>query len=169
MKKCVDVFNMVGELLAKMMGKTKYKMVYELLKRKCKDMRDQRRLSECLTSLGIKEVFDCLCPPGLCDAASDRARIFLQEAHRIQTELKIDNGNSRAQCLSKLGRCLAKQEETREEAKTMIDEAIRIRLNAVKASDDEEVGKDVCKVMLGATYNDKGGEAIDAVDSDVKH
>ena len=161
-KRCIDVFNMVGELLAKMMGKTKYKMVYELLKRKCEDMRDQRRLSECLTSLGIKEVFDCLCPPCICDAASARAKNFLQEADRIQTELNIDNGNSRAQCLAKLGRCLAKDGETREEGKTMIDKAIRIRQSAVEASDDEEVGKDVCKVMLGATYNDKGGETIAA-------
>lgn len=157
-KRCIDVFNMVGELLAKMMGKTKFKYVYGLLKQKCEDMRDQERLSECLTSLGIKEVFNCSCSPGLCDNASKRAKTYLVDADRIQTTLEINTGNSRAQCLSKLGRCLAKERNSREQGKSKIKEAIRIRINA---HGDENGDEDICKVMLGATYNDMAGESND--------
>ena len=61
---CIDVFNMVGKLLAKMMSRRKFKSKYDLLKNKCEEEVDQQRLSECLTSLGIKEVFNCSCTPG---------------------------------------------------------------------------------------------------------
>ena len=153
MRRCIDVFNMVGELLAKMMGKKKFKFVYALLKKKCEDMGDQKRLSECLTSLGIKEIFDCSCSPGLCDDASERAKTYLMEADTIQSDLRINTGNSRAQCLAKLGRCLAKECDSREQGKSKIKEAIRIRLND---RDDE----DICRVMLGATYNDMAGRVL---------
>ena len=157
MKTCIDVFNMVGELLAKMMGKVKFKSVYELLRKKCQDIGDHKRLSECLTSLGIKEVFNCSCSPGLCDGASERAKTYLVEADGLQTALGINSGNSRAQCLAKLGRCLAKEHDSRERGNAKIKEAIRIRLNA---HGDENGGEDICKVMLGATYNDMAGEFI---------
>ena len=146
---CIDVFNMVGELLAKMMSKRKFKSKYDLLKKKCEDKGDQQRLSECLTSLGIKEVFNCCCTPGLCDEASQRAKAYLEEADRIQNDLKITSGNSRAQCLAKLGRCLAQQHDP--QGKPKIEEAIRIRLN-------DHSDEDICRVMLGATYNDMAGE-----------
>ena len=108
---CIDVFNMVGELLAKMMSKRKFKSKYDLLKKKCEDKGDQQRLSECLNSLGIKEVFNCSCTPDLCDEASKRAKAYLEEAVRIRNDLEITAGNSRAQCLAKLGRCLAKEDD----------------------------------------------------------
>ena len=146
---CIDVFNMVGELLAKMMSKRKFKSKYDLLKKKCEDKGDQQRLSECLTSLGIKEVFNCCCTPGLCDEASQRAKAYLEEADRIQNDLKITSGNSRAQCLAKLGRCLAQQRDP--QGKPKIKEAVGIRLN-------EHSDEDICRVMLGATYNDLAGE-----------
>ena len=95
---CIDVFNMVGELLAKMMSKRKFKSKYDLLKKKCEDKGDQQRLSECLTSLGIKEVFNCSCTPSLCDEASKRAKEYLKEVDRIQYNLGITSSNSRAQC-----------------------------------------------------------------------
>ena len=146
---CIDVFNMVGELLAKMMSKRKFKSKYDLLKKKCEGKGDQQRLSECLTSLGIKEVFNCCCTPGLCDEASQRAKAYLEEADRIQNDLEITSGNSRAQCLAKLGRCLAQQRDS--QGKPKIEEAIRIRLN-------DHSDEDICRVMLGATYNDMAGE-----------
>ena len=146
---CIDVFNMVGELLAKMMSKRKFKSKYDLLKKKCEGKGDQQRLSECLTSLGIKEVFNCCCTPGLCDEASQRAKAYLEEADRIQNDLEITSGNSRAQCLAKLGRCLAQQRDP--QGKPKIEEAIRIRLN-------HHSDEDICRVMLGATYNDMAGE-----------
>ena len=146
---CIDVFNMVGELLAKMMSKRKFKSKYDLLKKKCEDKGDQQRLSECLTSLGIKEVFNCCCTPGLCDEASQRAKAYLEEADRIQNDLEITSGNSRAQCLAKLGRCLAQQRDP--QGKPKIKEAVGIRLN-------EHSDEDICRVMLGATYNDLAGE-----------
>ena len=146
---CIDVFNMVGELLAKMMSKRKFKSKYDLLKKKCEGKGDQQRLSECLTSLGIKEVFNCCCTPGLCNEASQRAKAYLEEADRIQNDLEITSGNSRAQCLAKLGRCLAQQRDP--QGKPKIEEAIRIRLN-------DHSDEDICRVMLGATYNDMAGE-----------
>ena len=146
---CIDVFNMVGELLAKMMSKGKFKSKYDLLKKKCEDKGDQQRLSECLTSLGIKEVFNCSCTPGLCEEASKRAKAYLEEADRIQNDMEITSGNSRAPCLAKLGRCLVKEGDPL--GKPKIKEAIRIRLN-------DQSDEDICRVMLGATYNDMAGE-----------
>ena len=145
---CIDVFNSVGELLAKMIGKKKYESVFELLREKSKEMRDQKRLSECLTSLGIKQVFHCSCSAGLCDVASERAKEYLIEADRFQSgpDLSINAGNSRAQCLSKLGRCLAKEGKFLE-GKEKIQQAIDIR----KRHGDEDI------VMLAATYNDMAG------------
>ena len=146
--KCIDVFNSVGELLAKMIGKRKYESVFELLRKKSEEMRDQKRLSECLTSLGIKQVFHCSCSPGLCDLAAERAKKYLVEADGIQSgpDLSINAGNSRAQCLSKLGRCLAKDGKFLE-GKEKILEAIDIR----ERRGDEDI------VMLAATYNDMAG------------
>ena len=158
MKRCIDVFNTVGELLAKMMGRTKFKSLYELLRKKCQDMGDEKRLSKCLTSLGIKEVFNCCCSPGLCDVASARAKEYLKEADEIQTARGIDKGNSRAQCLAKLGRCLAKEHKTFVLGKSKIKEAIQIRKKASEAP--LSGSEDVCKVMLGATLNDLAGELL---------
>ena len=160
MKSCIDVFNTVGELLAKMMGRTKFKSLYESLRNKCEDMEDKRFLSECLTSLGIKEVFNCSCSPGLCDEAITQAKEYLVQADNIQIALGIVKGNSRAQCLAKLGRCLVKEDRTRALGKSKIEEAIRIRVKASEAPGDTEGGEDVCKVMLGATHNDMAGEFI---------
>ena len=146
--KCIDVFNSVGELLAKMIGKKRYDSVFELLRKKSEDMRDQKRLSECLTSLGIKQIFHCSCLPGLCDVATERAKKYLVEADRIQSspDLSINAGNSRAQCLSKLGRCLVKEGKFRE-GKEKIQQAIDIR----ERHGEEDI------VMLAATYNDMAG------------
>ena len=58
-----------------------------------------------------------------------------------------------------LGRCLVRSSDT-EQGKAMIEEAIRIRKAAVQTPDDhEELGENVCHVMLGATYNDLAGES----------
>ena len=160
-KKCIDVFNVAGEMLAKMMAKLNYKYVYECLAKKCEEMGDKRRLAECWTSLGIKEIFNCICTTGLSDKAIEQAQPLLEEAHRIQTDFQVDNGNSRAQCLAKLGRCLVRSRNDIERGMAMIEDAIRIREAAVQTPDnhEEEGGENVCHVMLGATYNDKAGES----------
>lgn len=142
-KRCIDVFNKVGELLAKMMGKKAFDRAFTSLKDKCKESKDQKRLSECLTSLGIREVFSCCCSPDLCDEAAGRAKPYLLEADRIQSDLGITTSNSRAQCLAKLGRCLVK-EHSFTEGKEKIQQAIEMR----KARGEADI------VMQGATYND---------------
>ncbi|XP_044173113.1 uncharacterized protein LOC114954141 [Acropora millepora] len=154
-KKCIDVFNAAGEMLVKMIARFNYRNVYESLAKKCKELGDQRRLAECLTSIGIKEIFNCICRTGLCDKAITRARHCLDEADEIQTHLQVNKGNSRAQCLAKLGRCLVKSGD-KERGKAMIEDAIRIRNAVIETRDDheEDGGEDVCYVMLGATYND---------------
>ena len=159
-KKCINVFNVVGEMLAIMMAKFNYRTVYESLAWKCREIGDQQRLAECLTSLGIKEIFNCICTTGLCDKAIERARRCLDEADEIQTHLQVNKGNSRAQCLAKLGRCLVRSGDT-ERGKAMIEKAIRIRNATIDTPIDheEEGGENVCLVMLGETYNDKAGES----------
>ena len=159
-KKCIDVFNVAGEMLAKMMAKFNYRAVYESLAKKCREMKDKQRLAECLTSLGIKEIFNCISATGLSDEAIEQARRYLDEADEIQTHVQVNKGNSRAQCLAKLGRCLVKN-DNKERGKDMIEAAIRIRKAAIDTPIDHEKegGENVCYVMLGATYNDKAGES----------
>ena len=146
-RRCIDVFNSVTELLAKMMGKAKFEYAFKSLRKRCKEMKDQTRLSDCLTSLGLKEVFSCSCPPiGLCASAAEIAKGYFTKADRIQRNFEVETGNSRAQCLAKLGRCLAK-EGSFKEAKEKVQQAIKIRS---ERQDDN--------VMLGATYNDQAGK-----------
>ena len=158
--KCIDVFNLAGEMLAKMMAKFNYRNIYESLAKKCKKMGEQRRLAECLTSLGIKEIFNCICATPPCKKAVERARLCLDEADEIQTNLQINKGNSRAQCLSKIGRCPVKSDD-KEGGKALVEVAIDIRKAAIETPSDheEEGGENVCHVMLAATYNDKAGES----------
>ena len=162
--KCIDAFNVAGELLAKMMAKSTFEKVYKSLEQKCEEIGDQRRLGECLTSLGIKEIFNCTCRAGLCDKATERAKPYLERANTIQSDLGINHGNSRAQCLAKLGRCLAKSNDTSERGRGMIEGAILIRRDAVRTPDEEEGGENICHVMLGATFNDKAGKSMDHTD-----
>ncbi|XP_022800893.1 uncharacterized protein LOC111338616 [Stylophora pistillata] len=144
-ERCIDVFNNVAELLANMMGKDKFKYTFESLQRRCEQRADQKRLSDCLTSLGIEEVFrGSRHPTSLRAVAAQIAKAYLTKADQIQRNLGINTGNSRAQCLSKLAQCLA-IEYNFDEAKKKVRQAIKIRLD--QGEDD--------KVMLGATYNDK--------------
>ena len=145
-RRCIDVFNSVTELLAKMMGKAKFEYAFKSLRKRCEEMKDQTRLSDCLTSLGLKEVFSCSCPPiGPCALHAEIAKEYFTKADRIQRNLGVKKGNSRTQCLAKLGRCIATVGFF-EEAKEKVQQAIRIRS---EGQDDD--------VMLGATYNDLGG------------
>ena len=145
---CIDTFNDVAELLAKMMGKKRFEEVFTKLKQKSQEIGDQKRLSECLTSLGIREVCNlffstCLQP----EETAEKAKRYLVDSHGIQTALEISTGNSRAQCLAKLGRILAKENNFLE-ATDKIQQAIDIRKNHGEQD----------SVMLGATYNDMAGE-----------
>ena len=145
--RCIDVFNKAAELLAKMMGEKRFNAVFNLLKDKCLQLQDEKRLSDCLTSLGIKEAFSCFFSPHLSLEAGERAKDYFMEADRIQSDLSINTGNSRAQCLAKYGRCVSLDGEFGK-GKEMINEAIDIRKRHGKED----------SVMLGATYNDLAGE-----------
>ena len=146
-RSCIDVFNKAAELLAKMMGKKRFNAVFNTLKDKCLQLQDGKRLSDCLTSLGIKEAFSCFFSPHLSLEAGERAKDYFMKADRIQSDLPINTGNSRAQCLAKYGRCLSIDGEFGK-GKEMINKAIDIR----KGHGEED------SVMLGATYNDLAGE-----------
>ena len=146
--RCIDVFNKAAELLVKMMGEKRFNAVFNLLKDKCQvELKDEERLSDCLTSLGIKEAFSCFFSPHLSIEAGERAKDYFMEADRIQSDLSINTGNSRAQCLAKYGRCVSLDGEFGK-GKEMINKAIDIR----KGHGKED------SVMLGATYNDLAGE-----------
>ena len=146
-RRCIDVFNKAAELLAKMMGEKRFNAVFNMLKDKCLQLQDEKRLSDCLTSLGIKEAFSCFFSPHLSLEAGERAKDYFMEADRIQSDLPINTGNSRAQCLAKYGRCVSIDGEFGK-GKEMINKAIDIR----KGHGEED------SVMLGATYNDLAGE-----------
>ena len=147
--KCIDVFNKAAELLTNMMGEKRFNAVFNLLKDKCQQLQDKERLSDCLTSLGMKEAFSCFFSPHLSVEAGKRAKNYFMEADRIQSDLSIDTGNSRAQCLAKYGRCVSVVDGKFAKGKEMIQKAIDIR----KTHGEED------SVMLGATYNDLAGEA----------
>ena len=147
-RKCIDVFNTAAELLAKMMGEKRFNAVFNLLKDKCQQWQDKERLSDCLTSLGIKETFSCFVSPYLSVEAGKRAKNYFMDADRIQSEVPIITGNSRAQCLAKYGRCVSIIDGN-DKGKEMIQKAIAIR----KTHGEED------SVMLGATYNDLAGKA----------
>ena len=148
--RCIDVFNKAAELLAKMMGEKRFDAVFNLLKDKCQQLQDKERLSDCLTSLGIKKAFSCFFSPHLSVEAGKIAKDYFMEADRIQTDLLIDTGNSRAQCLAKYGRCVSIIDGKFAEGNEMIQKAIAIR----KTHGEED------SVMLGATYNDLAGKAL---------
>ena len=145
--RCIDVFNKAAELLAKMMGEKRFNAVFNLLADKCRQLQDKKRLSDCLTSLGIKETFSCFFSTHLSVEAGKRAKNYFMEADKIQSEIPIDTGNSRAQCLAKYGRCVSIDDEF-EKGKEMIKKAIGIR----RGHGEED------RVMLGATYNDLAGK-----------
>ena len=147
--KCIDVFNKAAELLAKMMGEKRFDAVFNLLKDKCQQLQDKERLSDCLTSLGIKKAFSCFFSPHLSVEAGKIAKDYFMKADRIQSDLPIDTGNSRAQCLAKYGRCVSIIDGKFAEGKEMIKKAIDI----LKTHGEED------RVMLGATYNDLAGKA----------
>ena len=147
--KYIDVFNKAAELLAKMMGEKRFDAVFNLLKDKCQQLQDKERLSDCLTSLGIKKAFSCFFSPHLSVEAGKIAKTYFMEADRIQTDLPTDTGNSRAQCLAKYGRCVSIIDGKFAEGKEMIQKAIDIR----KTHGEED------RVMLGAIYNDLAGKA----------
>ena len=147
--RCIDVFNKAAELLAKMMGEKRFNAVFNLLKGKCQQLQDKERQSDCLTSLGIKKVFSCFLSPHLSVEAGKIAKDYFMETDRIQSDLPIDTGNSRAQCLAKYGRCVSIIDGKFAEGKQMIQKAIDIR----------ETHGEEDKVMLGATYNDMAGKA----------
>ena len=145
--RCIDVFNKAAELFAKMMGEKRFNAVFNMLKDKCLQLQDEKRLSDCLTSLGIKEAFSCFFSPHLSLEAGERAKDYFMEADRIQSDLPINTGNSRAQCLAKYGRCVSIDGEFGK-GKEMVKKAIDIR----KGHGEED------SVMLGATYNDLAGK-----------
>ena len=146
--KCIDVFNKAAELLAKMVGEKRFNAVFNLLKDKCQQLQDEGRLSDCLTSLGIKETFSCFFSPHLSVEAGKRAKKYFEQAVEKRREVSMISFDSRAQCLAKHGRCVSFIDGKFAEGKEMIQEAIDIR--------KRHGGED--SVMLGATNNDLAGE-----------
>ena len=147
--KCIDVFNGVGELLAKMIGKEKYESVFELVKKEVwrneKIKRDWVSASppwgsKKSSTAHVRQV--CVMKP-----RNEPRNIWWKPTEfRAVLNLNINAGNSRAQCLSKLGRCLVKEGQF-SEGKEKIQRAIDIR----QRHGEEDI------VMLAATYNDMAG------------
>ena len=108
-KKCIDSANKTIEFLSKVMGRTELEDLLRLFAGYCKCQNDQRRRSECKTSIGVKIIYSCTCQV-LCPEIQKRALKYLKKANKIQVENKINEGFSRAQCLGKLGRCYALME-----------------------------------------------------------
>ena len=108
-EKCIDSANKTIEFLSKVMGRTEIENLLRLFADYCKSQDDQRRLSECWTSIGVKIIYSCTCQV-LCPEIQERALEYLELANEIQEASGINKGFSRAQCLGKLGRCYALME-----------------------------------------------------------
>ena len=142
-KECVDTFNRVGELLAKMIHRDEFERLFTKMAEKCRG--DERRMAECWISVGIKIIFSCACYPKLCDPAEKRAKKYFHKAKPISKNTSFAK-NSLAQLHAKLGRCNAAEGKF-EKGQKNIKVALEIRADMND------------KVMLGATYNDLAGES----------
>ena len=102
---CAEILNEAVIFLAKVMKKDEFEHVYEVVLNDIKG--DLRLVADCLTCVGIKQVFSCEFHR-VCSTVSKRGYRVLQRALEIYEELNLTDGELVAQCYSKIGRCMAK-------------------------------------------------------------
>ena len=103
--RCAQILNQAVILLAKVMKKSEFEKVYEVILNVCQG--DLRLVADCLTCVGIKQIYSCECHRA-CSVVSDRGYRVLQRALKIYEQLNLTEGELVAQCYSKIARCMAK-------------------------------------------------------------
>ena len=103
--RCAQILNEAVIFLAKVMKRAEFEQVYEAVLNACKG--DLRLVADCLTCVGIKQIYTCECH-WACSTVSERGYRVLQRALEIYEQLNLTEGELVAQCYSKIGRCMAK-------------------------------------------------------------
>ena len=139
---CIDTANSVAPFLTKVLRKEKFLQIFEVYTNICKEKKDKKRYSDCLTSEAYCILSHCACHLP-CPTAVSR----FKEANTIQTELGDESSVIRAHCLIKLGRCTAHYGEL-DQGIALIKKGLAIR----KQRKDEIQLAVAYKDMAGKTY-----------------
>ena len=103
--RCAEILNDAVIFLAKVMKRGEFEEVYELILDACRG--DLRLVADCLTCVGIKQIYSCECHRA-CSVVSERGYRVLQRALEIYEQLNLTEGELVVQCYSKIARCMAK-------------------------------------------------------------
>jgi len=103
--RCTEVLNNAVIFLAKVMKRSEFEDVYELVLSAFQG--DLRLVADCLTCVGIKQIYSCECHRP-CNVTSERGYRVLQRALEIYEQLNLTEGELVLQCYSKIARCMAK-------------------------------------------------------------
>ncbi|XP_001626708.2 uncharacterized protein LOC5505963 isoform X2 [Nematostella vectensis] len=138
-KKCIDTFNDCVNTLGKVLNPNECLKLYKKLHKSAVEMKDEKRVSECLISVGFRH----MCDKGHRTYSEDAFGV-LKDAYNLQKKLRLHKNPSEtlAHCCSKLGLCYILKGE-RHEGLKLINDALTMR---------EEIGD---QVLIAASYCDK--------------
>ena len=120
-EKCIDSANKTIEFLSKVMGRTELEDLLRLFADYCQCQKDQRRFSECYTSIGVKIINDY---QSLGDMK--KAEALFREALNIRRRHLGESHQETARSYYDLGKCLAKKKDY-QEALVMLRKALEIQ------------------------------------------
>ena len=103
--RCAEILNNAVIFLAKVMKRSEFEEVYEVVLSAFQG--DLRLVADCLTCVGIKQIYSCECHRA-CSVTSERGYRVLQRALEIYEQLNLTEGEMVIQCYSKIARCMAK-------------------------------------------------------------
>lgn len=103
--RCAEILNNAVIFLAKVMKRSEFEDVYELVLSAFQG--DLRLVADCLTCVGIKQIYSCECHRA-CNVTLERGYRVLQRALEIYDQLNLTEGELVLQCYSKVARCMAK-------------------------------------------------------------
>ncbi|PFX16710.1 Nephrocystin-3 [Stylophora pistillata] len=121
--RCAKILNEAVIFLAKVMKMAQFEQIYGVVLGATKG--DLRLVADCLTCVGIKQIYSCECHRS-CSVVTERAYRVLTRALEIYEQLNLTEGELVAQCYSKIGRCMAKNGNP-SRALELSDKALEIR------------------------------------------
>jgi hypothetical protein len=143
-ERCIDVFNSSINFLGKVLKPDQSLKVYKQLYEEAKSMKENKRMSECLVSLG----FIHMCVVGHREYSKEATEVF-EEAISLQNSLpkEMRQTEAHAHGLSKLGVCyIAKDGADCSKGKQLIGQAMKLR---------HQLGD---QVLLAASYCDQASK-----------
>ncbi|KAL9959363.1 hypothetical protein ACROYT_G032679 [Oculina patagonica] len=102
--RCAEILNQAVIFLCKVMKKSEFEKLYEVVLNCCQG--DLRIVADCLTCVGINQIYSCECHR-TCDVVSEWGYRILQRALGNYEQLNLTEGDLVAQCNSKIARCMA--------------------------------------------------------------